>query len=129
MVYHAAVVKVVENGAMSILSKINGFFRTRPLNEDQQRMLEQLQTNRAKAVYIVPEVLWKEFLYSVYSDSRLKYIAIRTFTNPASIGAYRSEYVSGHLHACLGFGSFATRLTASGVDPKRVINVMLENLT
>jgi hypothetical protein len=119
---------MVESSAMSILSKINKFFRTRPLTEEQQHMLEQLQTNRAKAVYIVPEGLWKEFLYSVYSDSRLKHIAIQTFTSPASVGVYRSEYVSGHLNASLGLCGFATRLTAGGVDPRRVVKVMLENL-
>jgi hypothetical protein len=114
---------------MSIFSRINDLFRTTPLSDDQQLMLEQLQTNRAKAVYIIPQSLWKEFLNSVYSDARLKSIAIQAFASPASVGKYRSEYVAGHLNTCLGAGDFGTRLTASGVDPKRVVSVMLENIT
>jgi hypothetical protein len=113
---------------MSILSRINDFFRDKPLSDDQQRMLEQLQTNRAKAVYIIPEGLWKEFLNSVFSDSRLKYIAVRALTSPESRGIYRSEYVSGHINTCLGIRSFGTRLMAMGVDPKCVVNEMLENI-
>jgi hypothetical protein len=113
---------------MSILSWINEVFQGKSLPDDQQQMLEQLQTNRAKAVYIIPEGWWKEFLNSVYSDRRLKYIAIQAFTSPASMGIYRLEYVKGHLNTCLGIRGFGNRLAANGVDPKRVVNVMLENI-
>jgi hypothetical protein len=113
---------------VSILSRINDFFRARPLTGDQQLMLEQLQTNRAKAVYILPEPLWKEFLKSVYSDARLRKIAIQALSSPASVGIFRSEYVKGHINTCLGVRGFGTRLVAGGVDPKRVISVMLKNI-
>jgi hypothetical protein len=118
----------MEEKAMSILSKINDFFRIRPLTADQQLMLEQLQTNRAKAVYVVPEPLWKEFLKSVYSDALLRNIAIQAFSRAASVGIYRSEYMKGHLNTCLGVRGFGTRLAAKGVDPQRVVEVMLENI-
>ena len=113
---------------MSILTGVQDFFREKRLSLEQEQLLEQLQTNRAKAVYLIPESLWKEFLHSVFSDGRLKNIAVKAVTSPAGAGIYRREYVSGHINACLGLRDFASRLGAVNVDPRTVAEAMLENI-
>ncbi len=113
---------------MSILNGIQDFFKEERLTLEQEQLLDQLQANRAKAVYLIPESLWKEFLKSVLSDERLNRIVVQATASPEGAGIYRREYVSGHINVCLAFHGFATRLKANNVDPGIVARAMLENI-
>ncbi len=113
---------------MSILNGIQDFFKEERLTLDQEQLLDQLQANRAKAVYLIPENLWKEFLKSVLSDERLNRIVVQATASPEGAGIYRREYVCGHINVCLSVRDFAAKLVANNVDPQAVARAMLENI-
>jgi hypothetical protein len=112
-----------------MLDRIRDAFQPGSFTLEQQKLFDQLQSNRAKAVYLIPERFWKEFLNSIYSDAKLKSIVIQAFTRSGLEGALLREYFRGYLTVQLEQREFAGRLSEAGVDLKNVIRVMLENIT